>query len=225
VGVRGLDRGEHAALVINECQNGMIDAAHSTNEGLVAHMVDRDVVRRIADLAEVCRRAGVLVVHSTIVLRADGVGSEPSSLLLGALIKRGAVVEGRPEAEIHPDLAPRPGDYVLRRMHGLAPFHGTELEPVLRQQRVRTVIVTGVSTNIGIPGICLEAVDRGFTAVVPEDCVAGSSSDIHNFQIEHILPLLATVTTAQDVIHVLEEHGPRWNDPRTSSDGSGGRSR
>jgi nicotinamidase-related amidase len=138
-------------------------------------------------------------VHSTIVLRPDGVGTAPSCLLLGVLRKKGAVVQGLPGAEIHPDLRPLPADHVSRRLHGLSPFHGTELESVLREQRIDTVVATGVSTNVGVPGTCLEALNRGFTAVVPEDAVAGSSREIHDFQIAHILPLLATVTTAAEV--------------------------
>ena len=203
MGVRGLDRGERAALIINECQNAMINGDFSHNDGLVGQIRERGVVARIAALAEACRRAGVLVVHSTIVLRPDRVGTTPSCLLLGALSKRGSCVEGKVDAEIHPELAPRLQDYVSRRIHGLSPFHGTELEPVLRERGVQTVLVTGVSTNVGIPGACLEAINRGFTAVVPEDCVAGSSREIHDFQIRNIVPLLATVATAADVIAAL----------------------
>ena len=203
--VRGLDHGERAALVINECQNGMVSAGHSDNDGLVGEIARRDVLARIAELAQACREAGLLVVHSTIVLRPDGVGTQPSSLLLGALRKRGACVEGKPAADIHPALAPRPEDYVSRRLHGLSPFHGTELEAVLRERGVSSVIVTGVSTNVGIPGACLEALNRGLTAIVPADAIAGSSREIHDFQVANTLPLLATVTTTGDVISALRE--------------------
>lgn len=204
MGVRGLDRGERAALVINECQNAMINDEYSNNAGLVGEIRERGVVARIAALADACRRAGVLVVHSTIVLRPDRVGTAAPCLLLGALSKRGSCVEGRADAEIHPELTPQPEDYVSRRVHGLSPFHGTELEPVLRERGVQTVIVTGVSTNVGIPGACLEAINRGFTAVVPGDCVAGSSREIHDFQITNIIPLLATVATAAEVTAALD---------------------
>ncbi|GAB2982058.1 cysteine hydrolase [Amycolatopsis acidiphila] len=203
--VRGLDRGERAALVINECQNGMVNAEHSDNGGLVGEIARRGVLARIAGLADACREAGMLVVHSTIVLRPDGVGTQASSLLLGALRKRGACVEGKPAAEIHPRLTPRPEDYVSRRLHGLSPFHGTELEAVLREREVRSVIVTGVSTNVGIPGACLEALNRGLTAIVPTDAIAGSSREIHDFQVAHTLPLLATVTTSDEVISALRK--------------------
>jgi nicotinamidase-related amidase len=203
MGVRGLDAGESAALIINEAQNAMVDPAFGGNAGLAAEAARRGVVGRIAELARACRAAGVLVVHTTMTPRPDGVGTTANCLLLGSLVKKGTVVAGSPAAEIHPDLSPDDRDVVLSRVHGLSPFHGSELEPVLRSRGVSTVIVTGVSTNIGVPGACLEAVNRGFTVVVPEDCTAGAWAEAHDFQVTHTLPLLATVTTSAEIIDVL----------------------
>lgn len=203
MGVRGLDAGEQAALVLNECQNAMVDPAFAGNGGLAGEVTRRGMVPRLAELARACRAAGVLVVHTTIVPRRDGVGTARNSLLLASLMKKGAVVEGAPGAEIHPDLAPQDGDVVLTRRHGLSPFHASELEPVLRSRGVTTVLITGVSTNIGVPGACLEAVNRGFSVIVPEDCTAGAWPEAHEFQVTHTLPLLATVTSSAEVIAVL----------------------
>lgn len=201
--IRGLEPDRRVALIINECQNAMIDLDFQANVELAQQATERKITRQIAALADACRRSGALVVHSTIVVRKDGVGTIPSCLLLGALLKQGNCVEGNTAAEIHADLTPRPEDYISRRLHGLSPFHGTELEAVLRQRGVETVIVTGVSTNVGVPGTCLELINRGFTAVVPEDAIAGSSFEIHEFQVRNIIRLLATVTTTQDVIAAL----------------------
>jgi nicotinamidase-related amidase len=203
MGVRGLDGGERAALVINECQRGMVDVAVAGTAGLAGEIARRGVVPRLAELARACRTAGVLVVHSTIVPRTDYVGTMRNCLLLASLVKKGTVVAGSPGADIHPDLTPQDGDVVLERVHGLTPFHSTELEPVLRSRGVQTVIVTGVSTNVGVPGACLEAVNRGFGVVVPEDCTAGAWPEAHEFQITHTLPLLATVTDSAAVMEAL----------------------
>src|SRR5215218_773142 len=188
MGVRGLDKGERAALVINECQNNMVNHEFAGNAGLAGEIQRRDVIANIAALATACR---------------DGVGTIANSLLLGSLVKKGTVVEGSPGAEIHPELTPDERDFVLTRVHGLSPFHNTELEPVLRSWGATTVMITGVSTNVGVPGACLEAVNRGFDVVVPEDCTAGAWQEAHEFQVTHTLPLLATVTSSADVIKVL----------------------
>jgi nicotinamidase-related amidase len=191
------------ALLLNECQVGMTTVELASREGLAAQVESRGMLARVAALAQSFREAGRPVVHCTIVPRADYAGFVANCLLLGSLKKRGAIVEGSPAAEIHPMLKPQEGDLVVRRMHGLTPFHGTELEPILRNLGVRTVVVTGVSTNVGIPGACLEAVNRGFQVVVPEDCTAGAWAEAHEFQVQHTLPLLATVSTADAVAAAL----------------------
>jgi nicotinamidase-related amidase len=87
----------------------------------------------------------------------------------------------------------------VQRRHGLSSFHGTELEPILRALGTTTVILAGVSTNIAIPGTTLEAVNRGFTVVIPEDCTSGAWAEAHEFQVKNTLPLLATITTSAEV--------------------------
>jgi hypothetical protein len=73
MGVRGLDAGESAALIINEAQNAMVDPAFGGDTGLAAEAARRGMVARIAELARACRAAGVLVVHTTMTPRPDGV--------------------------------------------------------------------------------------------------------------------------------------------------------
>src|SRR4051794_31179656 len=106
MGVRGLDGGETAALLINECQNGIVDPAFGAGAALGAHPAARDVLANIATLAAAFRARGLPVVHSTIALRADGVGTTASSLLLGVLKKRATVIEGTVGAAIVPALTP-----------------------------------------------------------------------------------------------------------------------
>ena len=201
--MHGLGDGQQAALVISECQNAMTNPDYASNTGLALQAAGRGIIERIAELARDCRRAGVPVVYATFVPRADFRGTTANCLLLGSLRKKAAVCEGRPEAEIHPLLTPQPGDFVIQRRHGLSAFHGTELEPVLRALGTEAVILVGVSTNIAIPGTSLEAVNRGFTVVIPEDCTAGAWPEAHDFQVRHTLPLLATVTTSEGVRRAL----------------------
>ena len=71
-------------------------------------------------------------------------------------------------------LAPRDGECVVTRFHGLTPFHGTELDQLLRNLGVRTVVATGVSVNIGILGLTIEAVNAGYQVVIPREAVTGT---------------------------------------------------
>lgn len=67
---------------------------------------------------------------------------------------------------------------------------------------MRTVVATGVSVNVGVLGLVLEAVDAGYQVVVPREAVAGTPDDYVERVLEHTLSLLATVTTVGRVEEV-----------------------
>jgi nicotinamidase-related amidase len=201
--VRGLDRGERCALLISECQQGMIvEKYRGARDELARQAENRQIVPAIAELAEAFRRAAQPVVHSHLVPRADWSGFKVNCALAGVLRRANIVCEGKPGAEPHPGLRPQPGDFVVRRPTGLTSFYGTEVDALLRAEDVRTVVVAGVSTNIAVFGSVLEAVNRGYSVVVPADCIAGIGESQHVVQMQ-LLPLLATVTDRTQVISAL----------------------
>ena len=57
------------------------------------------------------------------------------------------------------------------------PFHGTELDQLLRNLGVRTVVATGVSVNVGITGLTIEAVNCGYQVVIPREAVTGTPDE------------------------------------------------
>ncbi|OAA27398.1 nicotinamidase-like amidase [Frankia sp. EI5c] len=201
-GVRGLEPGCRAAVVIHEWQRGTVDPAVASIPSLAAHAGDRAATKNINALTAAARAAGVPVFWSVIEPRADRVGTTPSCLLL-AHLRRGALAAGSEAAGLHPEVVTAESDIWIRRVHGLTPFHQTELEAYLRDLGVRTVVIGGVSTDVGVPGAALEAVNRGFTVVVPEDCTAGSSPATHDFVVRTQLRLLATVSDSASVIEAL----------------------
>jgi nicotinamidase-related amidase len=147
------------------------------------------------------------VFWSTIEPRADRVGTAGNSVVLAGL-RKGGLVGGTAETDLIPALKTDPDrDIWIRRVHGLTPFHGTELEPYLREQRVDTVVICGVSVDIGVTGATLEAVNRGFSVVVPSDCTAASSPEVHAYLIANQLRLLATISDADSVATALATIG------------------
>jgi len=142
------------------------------------------------------RRAGVPVFHCTMSRRPDGGGAVANCLLLAASRKGTPLLPGSPQQAVVAPLAPAEGDYVVTRFHGLTPFDGTELDALLRNLGVRTVVATGVSVNVGILGLTLEAVNAGYQVVIPRDAVTGTPDEYVEAVFEHTLRLLATITTA-----------------------------
>jgi nicotinamidase-related amidase len=142
----------------------------------------------------------VPVFYLTVGRRADGGGSTANCLLLALGRKGTPLVPGSPLHAVVPSLAPQDGDYVVNRFHGVTPFHRTELDQLLRNLGVRTVVVTGVSVNVGITGLTIEAVNCGYQVVIPREAVTGTPDDYVDAMFEHTLRLLATVTTVDEVV-------------------------
>jgi nicotinamidase-related amidase len=105
---------------------------------------------------------------------------------------------------ILPELGPDPRDVVAARNHGLTIFHETGLEALLRDAGIRTVVLTGVSVNIAITGAAIEAVNRGFTAVIPSDCVAGFPPAFVSDALRYSLRNLAYLSTSQAIAAVWD---------------------
>ena len=93
-----------------------------------------------------------------------------------------------------------PGDIVLARYHGLGPMTGTQLDPILRNLGVTTIVGVGVSLNVGVTNLAFDAVNRGYQIVVPRDAVAGVPPEYAEAVLAHTLSVVATLTTTADVV-------------------------
>ncbi|MCW2830839.1 MAG: hypothetical protein JWP31_1531 [Aeromicrobium sp.] len=200
--IKGLTGPSSTALVISECQNGMTNPDYATNGPLVEQVTRRKMIPAIAALAAALRPLGVPVFHVTVAAMPGYRGWQVNSVLTGVFRKR-PLIEGNVEVEVHPELTPVAGDFVVARHRGITAFHGTELEYLLRNLGVQTVVLTGVSVNVALTGSTIEAVNRGFDVVMPSDCVAGATDETHDFVLTNILPLLATITTSQQLVAEL----------------------
>jgi len=196
---------DRAALCLVEMQN---DIVHESNVGkrglggvLAAQVQKRGVIPRLRTLLAAARARGVPVLYVNFALKPGF--PRPNTLLHRRSQREPTLIEGTWGAEIHPELAATPQDFVLERTVGVDGSYGTQLYPVLRQLRRNVMLMTGVSTNIAIESIVRASVNRGFEMVVVEDCCASYPDEWHRFSIENIMPLLATVTTAEAVLRAL----------------------
>jgi nicotinamidase-related amidase len=201
--VRGLESGRRPALIVNECQVGVVDPAHSMFPALAEQVVARGIIPKIARLAQAFRARGLPVVHTPVAHRPDFADIVPNSLINSLSLKGRHLIAGAPETAYSPGLEPEAQDFVVERTAGLIAFNATKLDVTLRRLGVQTVVLTGVSTNVAMPGNTLTAVDLGYQVVLPEDCIAGSDPETHAVIFREQLRMLATVTTAEEVLAAL----------------------
>lgn len=197
--VRGLEPGTRAALVVNEVQNAIANPSY-IDTPLAGQVAERGIVPRINTLAAAFRQVGAPVIFCVIAARtADFAGFRVNCALAAGIRRKGHLVAGTANAAVHDDLVVGPSDIVSSRAHGMAPFTGTTLDATLRGYGIDTVVLSGVSTNIALPGAATEAVALGYNVVLAEDCSAGATPETHQMQITMHLPLLATVTDAASI--------------------------
>lgn len=187
------------ALVLQECQNGVIGELSALPA--LAEAAKEGLIPNAAALATAARSAGVRVIHCTAQHRTDGWGGNRNARLFRAMPKMPVQLHvGTPAVEVVPEIGVADADVVLPRHHGLSPFEGTELDSLLRNEGIRTIVAVGVSVNVAIINLTFDAVNAGYVVVIPRDAVAGTPPDYVDAVFEHTLGIVATVTTTADVV-------------------------
>lgn len=191
-------RPESTAVVTQECQVGVIGAKAVLRE--LADAAQATAVPNIVRLLDAARAAGVPVVHCLAVRRPDGKGANTNARLFAATAKLGIDLSPGGGGDLLPELGPEPSDLVLSRLHGIGPMGGTDLDAVLRNLGVTTIVGVGVSVNVAITNFVMDAVNLGYRFVLPRDAVAGVPAGYADAVVDNTLSLLATVTTTDEVV-------------------------
>lgn len=197
-----------AALLISECQRGIVEQDMGGFAGLIGQVEKRRILPRIARLADRFRDAGLPVCHLTVVHRPDFADVPSNSLLAVMARKNRLLIRGSAEAEIVQELTPAPDDFILSRSSGLIGFHGTALDAILRRMGIVTVVMTGVSTNVAVAGCAMAGTDLGYHVVVAEDCVAAADPTTHAIIVRDQLRMIARIASADDIEQALKRPAP-----------------
>lgn len=186
------------AVVTMELQRGICGdlASFPALRDAVAGVVS-DNARRLLDHA---RAVGVPVVHCTFSVRADRAGTRLDLPLMAAARKNPEyLLHGSDATELLPELRPHPTDILVDRHHGVSPFGGTSLHSILTERGVHTLVVVGVSLNVGIPGLVIEAVNLGYSVVVARDAVAGFPADYAAAVLANTLSAISRIESVDEI--------------------------
>jgi len=188
----------HTAVVTSEIQRGVIGDYSALPE---LAKQGREIIPQVAKLVEAARSAGAQVIHCIAERRADNKGMNKNARLFGYMAKaEPKLLPGSPATEIVPEVKLHESDVVLSRLHGLSPFSGTELDFVLRNLGVTTVIAVGVSVNVAITNLTFDCVNAGYQVVLPIDAVAGTPRSYVEQVFEHTLRNVATLVSTDDLV-------------------------
>lgn len=173
------------ALILIDLQQGIVPMAGGPRPG-------EEVVETAKLLAASFRAAGaaVVLVH---------VGFTPDTMPSQNVDKPGLPSGGTPPAfsELVPGLR-QEGDIVVLKHHWGA-FTGTDLDLHLRRRGIRTLVIGGIATNMGVESTARSAWELSYDVVIAEDATASRSAELHAFAIENILPQIARVVASKDI--------------------------
>ncbi len=192
----------HTAIVTQEIQQGVVGPGSALPD-LAAGVERVDLVSHVAALLEAARGAGVTIIHCTAERRPDGLGANRNARLFQYMAKSEHPLHpGSNAAALLPGIGARDDELVLARLHGLSPFQGTELDSVLRNEGVRTLVGVGVSVNVAIQNFAFDAVNAAYQMVIPTDAVAGFPAEYVEQVFANTLGAISTLTTTDEILEV-----------------------
>lgn len=190
--------GSSAVLALH-WQNDIVGADGAFAGFFAEQIAARQVVPATRALIDGAREVGVPVIYVRVCWAEGHPGLVANNGLFAAVKEMGALVDGTAGADVIPALAPREGDDVVSHQT-MSPFVGGDLERVLRERGVETVLLAGVATNVVVDEVARGAVNRAFNAVVVADCCAAATRAAHDAAVETLGLLATEVTDLQSVL-------------------------
>jgi nicotinamidase-related amidase len=193
-------RGERPAIVVVDLTNGFTDPAEPTGADL------SDVVAATAELIEAGRPADVPVVFTTIAYTPAEAGGGPDGGAVTWLTKAPgmrALREGSRAVAIDDRLPVEPGDHLITKK-GASAFFGTGLAALLAGLRVDTVLICGATTSGCVRASAVDAVQSGFSVLVPRQCVGDRAQGPHEANLFDIQAKYGDVVELADAVGYLK---------------------
>lgn len=182
----------HTALVVIDMQNDFID-----DQGLIARegrdvSQAKEMAKRLPQLIETARAAGVFVVFVRNIYTSDRNFYLSDVWLEQAARKRAGgytripvCAAGSWGGDFYGEVRPQPQDPVVTK-HRYSAFYNTDLDTILRANAIRTVVLTGVVTNVCVETSAREAFVRDYYVVVASDGTAAYVQADHDMTLKNI---------------------------------------
>lgn len=183
---------DKSALIVIDMQKFFLDAGSPTFTcgGLA-------ILPTLKRVIGAFRKAGRPVIFTRHVHHPDNLDS--------GIMKwwwEGMCLEGSPESEIHPDLAPAPNEKVIFK-HRYSSFYNTDLETVLRCLRIEDLVVSGIMTNLCCESTARDAYYRDYRVFILADGTGSINEEMHLASLLNLAFGFAFVTTADKVVNWL----------------------
>ena len=177
----------HTALVVVDMQRDFcLPGGAFDQQGMDISMYP-DMIPRLARLLRSAREVGTTVIFIQMTVLAGRRSESPAQIRFNMrmhLQDRGPLkplwytIDGSQGQEIIPELAPAEGDLAVRKYRSSA-FWGTNLDMLLRSNGLKTLVMTGCTTEGCVESTARDALFNDYYVVMAEDCVASDDREQH----------------------------------------------
>lgn len=196
-----IDRRRTALVAYDVCRRAL------TPSDPVRQTAMRPVLEAWMRLVAAARMAGLPVIYTTPVSRADGadVVLLPTDLAAETGVPPLTnTIEGTDEAGFPDEIAPQPEDWVFLKRRPSA-FYGTGVLELLRMLRRDVIVIGGGATNRGVETSVREAFNRDLACIVVRECCWSSDAAAHAYSLDKAMKMYARIRTLDAVAAMLRE--------------------
>jgi nicotinamidase-related amidase len=176
----------HTALVVIDMQRDFVAAGGAFDRLGIDISMYPAMIPRLTRLVEAARAAGVTVVHVQMTVLPGRANWSASYIRFNMRMQDGATrgqplfytEDGSEGQQFIPELAPQQGELVVKK-HRSSGFWGTNLDLLLRSNAIKTVVVSGCTTEGCVESTARDAMFNDYYVVLAEDCVASDDLEQH----------------------------------------------
>jgi nicotinamidase-related amidase len=176
------------ALLIMDVQTGIVERYAEHAEPLL---------RAVATAADAARAAGHAVIYVRVGFRKGAPEVSARNRGFSALAGSASMGLDDPATQVHPAVAPRPGDIEVVKKR-VSAFTGSDLDVVLRSIGAETLVLTGIATSGVVLSTLRQAADLDYDLVVLRDGCGDADPEVHRVLLDKVFPRQAVVTTSQE---------------------------
>jgi ureidoacrylate peracid hydrolase len=188
------------------------DYLHPRDPQKAAVLRERALAERLTQLLAGARAAGLRVFYACANHATDGSDVVPRLTDTDMDLRpwngaprpfRPLLRRGEPGIAIASDLRPGEHDVVILK-HRWSAFHQTALDLNLRARGIDTIVLAGLSTDVGIASTAFSARDADYGIVVVRDACWSHRPGNHDFFMDRVFPRMARVMTAAEAVGLME---------------------